>query len=600
MNAERLLALYEKVAEAEGAVPRLRRFVLDLAVRGKLVAQDPADEPASELLKRIAAEKARLVKAKAIRKPRAFSPLEPDDLPFPAPRGWAWTQLAELGIISPRNEAADNLEASFVPMSMIAAEYGVANGHEPRRWGEIKKGYTHFANGDVGLAKITPCFENGKSTVFRNLTGGIGAGTTELHVVRPLFVDADYIILFLKSPQFIETGIPRMTGTAGQKRVPTEYFTSSPLPLPPLAEQRRIVAKVEELMALLDQLEAARTAREGLRDRLTAASLARLTAPDADVAEFSANARFALATLPALTTRLDQIEPLRQTILNLAVRGKLVAQDPTDEPASEFLKQIAEAKTAAKRETGDARIKPAPSPAPDALSMNLPSGWSAESFENLFLFIDYRGKTPTKTTEGIPLITAKNVRMGSLHRTPREFIAEKTFKAWMTRGFPQLGDLFFTTEAPLANICINEIEEPFALAQRVICFQPYAEIDTRYLMFAIMSDVIQNLIDEHSTGLTAKGIKAARLKPLPLPIPPLAEQHRIVAKVDALMALCDRLEAALTTADTTRARLLDTLLHEALTPSGRCRSEVAQQSPSASAASAAIALEAVDSPAITL
>lgn len=281
MNADRLLAFYEKVAEAPDAVPRLRRFVLDLAVRGKLVLQDADDEPASDLLKRIAAEKARLVKAKAIRKPRAFSPLDPDDLPFPLPRGWAWTQIAELGIISPRNEAPENLQASFVPMPMIAAEYGVANEHEPRRWGEIKKGYTHFAEGDVGLAKITPCFENGKSAVFRNLTGGIGAGTTELHIVRPLFVEADYIVLFLKSPQFIETGIPKMTGTAGQKRVPTEYFASSPFPLPPLAEQRRIVAKMDELMALLDRLDAALTTADTARARLLDALLHEAISPDA-------------------------------------------------------------------------------------------------------------------------------------------------------------------------------------------------------------------------------------------------------------------------------------------------------------------------------
>ena len=103
MNADRLLALYENVAEAPDAVSRLRRLVLDLAVRGKLVEQDPGDEPASELLKRIAAEKARLVKVKAIRKPKAVSPLDPDDLPFPLSRGWAWTQIAELGTISPRN-----------------------------------------------------------------------------------------------------------------------------------------------------------------------------------------------------------------------------------------------------------------------------------------------------------------------------------------------------------------------------------------------------------------------------------------------------------------------------------------------------------------
>jgi len=564
MNAERLLALYDRVADAPGAVSRLRRFVLDLAVRGKLVEQDSGDEPASVLLERIAAEKARLVKAKAIRKPKSVPPLEPGDLPFPLPRGWVWTQIAQLGVISPRNDVDDGLTTSFVPMPMISAEYGVSNTHEPRPWVEIKKGYTHFAEGDVGLAKITPCFENGKSTIFENLTGGLGAGTTELHIVRPLYVNARYLVLFLKSPSFIEAGIPRMTGTAGQKRVPTEYFTGSPFPLPPLAGQDRIVTRVEELMALLNRLEAARAAREAARDRLSAASLARLTATDTAEEGVPVHARFALDALPALAIRPDQLKSLRETILNLAVRGKLVEQDSADEPASVLLRRILAAKAAAKKETGDARIKSAPMSATDELSTNMPAGWVVGSFENIFLFIDYRGKTPAKTTEGIPLITAKNVKMGVLNRDPQEFIAATTFKNWMTRGFPRLGDLFFTTEAPLANVCTNEIQEPFALAQRVICLQPYLEMDTRYLMFAVMSDVMQRLISRESTGMTAKGIKAAKLKLLPIPLPPLAEQHRIVAKVDALMALCDRLEAALHEADTTRARLLDALIHEAL------------------------------------
>ena len=295
MNAARLLEHYETIADAPDAIARLRRFILDLAVRGKLVPQDAGDEPASELLKRIAKEKARLVKAGDIKTPKSI-PLQSEP-PFPIPANWHWSQLAEIGVLSPRNDAPDSLEASFVPMPLIAAEYGIANEHEIRAWGEIKKGYTHFAEGDVGLAKITPCFENGKSTVFRRLSGGIGSGTTELHIVRPLFVDQNYILLFLKSPHFIETGITKMTGTAGQKRVPTEYFAHSPFPLPPLAEERRIVAKVDELMGLCDRLEAARAGREGVRDRLAAASLARLNAPDPET--FQADARFALDALPA-------------------------------------------------------------------------------------------------------------------------------------------------------------------------------------------------------------------------------------------------------------------------------------------------------------
>jgi type I restriction enzyme, S subunit len=177
------------------------------------------------------------------------------------------------------------------------------------------------------------------------------------------------------------------------------------VPLPPIAEQHRIVAKVDELMAWCDRLEATRASREPTRDQLAAASLARLNAPAPET--FQNDVRFALDALPALTTRSDQIKQLRQTILNLAVRGKLVPQDPNDEPASVPVKRIAKAKAERKKKTGDARIKIEPDPMPGDLDMPLPRGWAAQSFENLFLFIDYRGNTPPKTDDGIPLITRR-------------------------------------------------------------------------------------------------------------------------------------------------------------------------------------------------
>ncbi len=185
MNAQRLLQHFDRIAEAPDAIPRLRRFILDLAVRGKLVVQDTKDEPASELLKRIRAEKARLAKEGKGRKEKPCVPLRDDDLPFSIPAGWQWSQLATVGFISPRNDADGARLASFVPKTLIPAEYGSSHSHEVRPRDEIKSGYTHFAEGDMGLAKITPCFENGKSTIFRDLTGGIGAGTTELHVHSP-------------------------------------------------------------------------------------------------------------------------------------------------------------------------------------------------------------------------------------------------------------------------------------------------------------------------------------------------------------------------------------------------------------------------------
>ena len=272
MNPDWLLKHFDQISETPDAVARLRRFILDLAVRGKLVEQDPADEPASDLLKRIEAEKERLTKAGELRKHRR-EPLDEEEIAFTIPSAWSWTYLAQIGIINPQNDSEGNAEASFIPMRMIYAEYGQPCEHEIRPWGEISRGFTHFADGDVGLAKITPCFENGKSTVFRNLTGGIGAGTTELHIVRPIFVVAEYILIFLKSSHFIEAAIPKMTGTAGQKRVPKDYFAFSPFPLPPLAEQHRIVARVDELMALLNELETRLTTIATTRHQLLEATL---------------------------------------------------------------------------------------------------------------------------------------------------------------------------------------------------------------------------------------------------------------------------------------------------------------------------------------
>lgn len=564
MNTERLLALYDHVADAPDAVARLRRFVLDLAVRGRLVEQDPEDEPASVLLERIAAEKVRLAKAKEIRNIKVSS-IESADYPYLIPTKWVWTRLGMIGdwgsgsTPSRSNPDLYGGGVTWLKSGELGDRLYIKGSNETITEKAIQSGsFRRNQPGDILMAMYGATI--GKLAILAEeaTTNQAVCGCSPFTGVFNQFL---FLFLLARRPALCAS-----SEGGAQPNISKVKIVGTPFSLPPLAEQRRIVARVEELTTLLDRLEAARNVREATRDRLTAASLVRLTAPNTTAEDVPAHARFALDALPVLTIGADQIKLLRQTILNLAVRGRLVEQNPADEPASDLLVQIVEAKATAKSETGDARIKPAPTPDPEKLRMVLPFGWSVESFENLFLFIDYRGKTPPKTSEGIPLITAKNVRMGRLKRDPREFISKTTFNTWMTRGFPRLGDLFFTTEAPLANVCINDIEESFALAQRVICLQPYAELNTRYLMFAIMSDVIQGLIDEYSTGLTAKGIKAAKLKPLPVPLPPLAEQHRIVAKVDALMALCDRLDSALHKADTTRACLLDALIHEALSP----------------------------------
>ena len=291
MNPERLLALYERVADGPDAIPRLRRFVLDLAVRGKLVEQDPADELSSESLQWVARERER-----------------PSDLPA----NWGHTPLGSVldfkygkGL-----KASERLDQGPVPI------FG--------------------SNGIVGYT-TTPLTEDPAIIVGRKGSAGAlnlcdgPSWTTDVayYVEAPHIFELRYLFLALQTLDLdslgkgVKPGLSRADAYALQ------------IGIPPLAEQRRIVAKVEELMALLDRLEAARTTREATRDRLNAASLARLTAPETTPEVFPTHARFALDALPALTTRPDQIKSLRQTILNLALRGKLVEQDPADEPAEE-------------------------------------------------------------------------------------------------------------------------------------------------------------------------------------------------------------------------------------------------------------------------
>ncbi|MFZ3385438.1 MAG: restriction endonuclease subunit S, partial [Candidatus Methanoperedens sp.] len=261
---------FDLLYDAPENVRALKKVLMQLAVRGKLLPQNPNDEPASILLERIIVEKKKLMKDGKIKENGLF-PIENEDLPFELPSGWKWTCLYDIGKINPRNMTEDDTEVSFIPMTLISETSIKPIGSEKRRWGEVKKAFTHFAEDDVVLAKITPCFQNGKSAVMRGLINNFGAGTTELHVFRPILNDSvypEYVLLYLRSPQFLSEGVEKMTGTAGQKRVPKEYFAGNPFPLPPFEEQHRIVARVDQLMFLCDKLEAGLLRSQAYSERL--------------------------------------------------------------------------------------------------------------------------------------------------------------------------------------------------------------------------------------------------------------------------------------------------------------------------------------------
>jgi type I restriction enzyme S subunit len=250
----------------------------------------------------------------------------------------------------------------------------------------------------------------------------------------------------------------------------------------------------------------------------------------------------------------DAVAKMRELVLNLAVQGSLVQPDAADEDVEHLLARNDATRSAAAKSDRRADAENQP-----LLSANdrweIPQSWSWHALADLVLFVDYRGKTPAKLSNGIRLLTAKNVRKGEINLSPEEFLSEEEYHAWMTRGFPKAGDVLFTTEAPMGNAAVVELTDRFALAQRVICFQSYGAVDSSFLVLQILSTQFQFILDKNGTGVTAKGIKASKLKQLPIALPPLAEQKRIVAKVDELMALCDRLEAQQQERETRHAAL---------------------------------------------
>lgn len=248
--------------------------ILDLAIHGQLVPQDPTDEPASVLLERIRAEKEELIQQGKIKRDKKESVIFrgednsyylndgqmtadiSDDLPFDIPDSWCWARLKDVLIINPRNKLDDTLDVAFIPMPLIDDGYSGKHTAEVRPWKEVKTGFTHFAEDDVGIAKITPCFENRKSTVFENLSNGYGAGTTELHILRPYgkTILAKYLLAYVKSDYFIENGKQTFTGAVGQQRIGREYVESAYLPIPPIKEQERIVQQINTVFEYLNMI----------------------------------------------------------------------------------------------------------------------------------------------------------------------------------------------------------------------------------------------------------------------------------------------------------------------------------------------------------
>jgi type I restriction enzyme S subunit len=552
MNRVQFLEHFERLTDAPDALPRLRRFILELAVRGKLIDQNPRDEPASRLMNRIRETRNQLsTEREGAEQRREY--LTKGDMPFQIPPNWIWVRLGDIcsktGSGSTPRGGKSVYQRSGVPflrsqnvyddgLRLKDVAYITHETHEKMSGTAVRSGdlLVNITGGSIGRC----CY----------VTGELGQANVSQHVaIIRVAVDGiqSYLHQLILSPYFQSFILSEQTG-AGRGGLPKNRMDRIPVALPPLAEQDRIVGKVEELMGLCDRLEAAQTERKNRRHQLATTSLHYLSNGESD-GKFDGHARFCLSHFQHLTTGSEQILTVRQTILNLAVRGRLISQDCNDEPAAHFL--------------GDRQLVRDSATDP----LGLPSGWAWSSLGLIGETLG--GGTPSKANPeywkgSIPWVSPKDMKVDELNDA-QDHISSLAVEQSATRLIPMGSLLMVVRGMILAHSFPTAITTmPVTINQDMKAIVPFRADVIRFLLLltkGLKPEVLRLVL--RSTHGTCK-LLTDDLFSMPIPIPPLAEQRRIVDKVNELMALCDRLERQLTVFQGENSRLLETVLHHAL------------------------------------
>ena len=517
---------------------QLRKSILQQAIQGKLVPQDPNDEPASVLLERIREEKARLVEEKKIKKEKNPSVIFrgednsyyekftlsgevkciDEEIPFEIPNGWEWTRISNIFQINPKNICNDELEVAFIPMEKLSAGYGSNYSYEKVKWSKIKKGFTHFANGDIAFAKITPCFQNRKSAVFDKLPNGIGAGTTELKILRTFAetINRFYLLYFLKSPYFIEGAI--FKGTANQQRIISGYLENKLFPLPPLKEQQRIVEEIEELIPHIKHYGKAQ------------------------------------AELNTLNKNIK--EQLKKSVLQYAIEGKLVPQDETEGTAEVLLEQIQKEKqklyeenklkkkdlehsTIFKGEDNKYYEKIGKNVIciDEEIPFEIPKDWRWCRVRDLGL--TETGTTPPKSNpnffgDHIPFLSPANIQQNRIANENQ----------WLSKEGMLYGRVVPCNS--ILQVCIGGSIGKCAIVNKSVTFNQQINSITpilcepKFLYYYLLSNTFFLAMIEKSTGTATPIINKGNWERLLFPLPPLAEQQRIVESIDAIFRCIEK------------------------------------------------------------
>lgn len=552
-------------------IQKLRELILELAVRGKLVPQDPNDEPASVLLEKIAVEKARLVKEKKIKKPKKLPEISKEEKPFSLPKGWAWVRLGEISEantgyafkssqylnegtfvlrvtnIEP-NGKIDTYDAKYIDSQSAANDYEKFSLEE----NDVLLVMVGGSLGKIGVvdADCLPAVLN------QNMWKLVRYGDIALQ----------YFIMAIRNINANQLEITSSThGHLSQGEYMSKLFA-----LPPLAEQHRIVAKVDDLMALCDQLEQRQTTQQLTHQTLVTTLLEAITRPGSDDHNTQAEIELLFANFDTLFTTEQSIDQLKQTLLQLAVMGKLVPQDPNDQPASELLQKIAREKVRLIKEKKIKTQQPLPEISDEEKPFPLPQGWEWVRLGDVANIVSGNAFKSSDFNEqaGVKTIKITNAGVGELIET--EDYLPASFAKEFDAHVVEKDDLILALTRPYIStgLKVSKCPESYhgaLLNQRVSAIKCYSLFISDFAFLVMRSPfVLKTYQDRFGGSGLQPNLKVSDVTELLMPMPPNNEQHRIVAKVDQLMALCDQLKTRLQQAQTTQQHLADAIVEQAV------------------------------------
>lgn len=553
---------FDTAFAASDGIKKLRELILTLAMQGRLVPQDPSDPPANQLLKDIDAEKSRLWRDGKIKVPKPLPEIKPAEMPYALPQGWEWVRLGEIGV----------WKSGSTPSRNNSKYYG---GDIP--WvksGEVKQGRIAMTEELITELALNECSLslNPVGSVLVAMYGAnigevgildIEAATNQAVCACRTYTafDERYLLNLIASlkPYFISQG-----AGAAQPNISREKIVATPFPLPPLPEQHRIVAKIDQLMARCDKLERLRAERERKRGSVHAAALKQLL--DAQAADNIADAwQFISQYFGDLYAVKENVVELRNAVLQLAVTGKLVLQNPNDPPAGQLLKEIEAEK---KRLVKEGKIKTQKLPeriAEDEIGFELPDGWAWARFGDFALDVstgpfgslihqsDY-------VSGGVPLVNPSHMIDGRIvpdHSVSLSIEMAKSMDSYRLNN----GDMVMARRGEVGRVAlVTEVEDGWLCGTGSFVLRFTPQVSRAFVCTLFRCASVRSYLAGAAVGTTMVNLNHGILLKMPIAVPPLAEQHRIVAKVDQLMALCDTLEQQIDAATSKQTELLNALM----------------------------------------